>query len=396
MKKCLIFIFISFALMYSFTISIFAKTSETITIIAGSDYQNPDGHKSAEKEVSDILSAIKNDGIYTADAFLFCGDYDYDTYGNNDAVKAGIKSLKNCIDQFVTDEIILAQGNHDSPSATNGMSPSGNNDPQSGGFGVFVINNDDYMWKNNDLTAINSTAHLLNDYLSAKKEANFYKPIFIVSHLPLHYSMRTKNDGDCMYADRIFNIINNYAENGLNIVFLYGHDHSNGWDDYLGGSCVFLTKGDNILIAQSSKDTFKEETLHFAYMNAGYVGYYSNHNGADDTLTMTVFHITNNHLIISRYSKNGLHLLKSAGVTNSFKEETAYFPNKTQYLSKHKIKLYEPVNQLNKTDTQEEKTSPEPKTKESNTFAKYSVILIIILFVAVSIKKFISKKQQLQ
>ena len=67
-------------------------------------------------------------------------------------------------------------------------------------YGVFVINEDDYMWRNSDKSLIQQTANNLQSYLDAKVTAKYAKPIFVVSHLPLHYSMRTKNDGDGKYA----------------------------------------------------------------------------------------------------------------------------------------------------------------------------------------------------
>jgi hypothetical protein len=155
--------------------------------------------------------------------------------------------------------------------------------------------------------------------------------------------MRTANDGDGMYAKLLFDVINSAARKGLNIVFLYGHDHSNGWDDYLGGASVFLKKGDSILIAQNSKTEYKSETLAFTYMNAGFVSYYNDHNGADSTLTMTVFRIKGNELSISRFSANGLHLLKSKGITNTYKNETGYLPDLTEYQSPQNILLYENI-----------------------------------------------------
>lgn len=60
-------------------------------------------------------------------------------------------------------------------------------------------------------------------------------------------------------------ILDAMEEDGL--IFLYGHNHSNGWDAYLGGAAVYLEKGDSILIAQNNRTDFKEETLHFTYMN---------------------------------------------------------------------------------------------------------------------------------
>ena len=62
-------------------------------------------------------------------------------------------------------------------------------------------------------------------------------------------------------------------------------------------------------------------------MNAGFVGYYDNHNGADDTLTMTVFQFDNENIEIKRVSQSGIHNLKSKGVTNSYKNESGYSPD---------------------------------------------------------------------
>lgn len=70
---------------------------------------------------------------------------------------------------------------------------------------------------------------------------------------------------------------------------MYGHNHSNGWDDYLGGAAVYLAKGDNINIAQGSQTNYKEETLNFTYMNAGYTGYYNQENERGDITLPTGF-----------------------------------------------------------------------------------------------------------
>ena len=152
--------------------------------------------------------------------------------------------------------------------------------------------------------------------------------------------MRTYYNGDAKYARYIFDVINNAANDGLNIFYLYGHDHSNGWDDYLGGSSVFLHKGDNILVAEYSETEFKNHKLNFTYMNAGYVGYYRNVNfGSDTTLTMTLIDIYDDNVEIYRYSKDGIHNLKSKGVRNEYKVETLYEPNKKTYTSPQIIEL---------------------------------------------------------
>lgn len=310
------------------------------TVIAGSDFQNPNGDAAGAQTVTKILTQMQNAGYTKADGFLFCGDYDYSTVNNQTSTEAGITALKNAVTGTygtLTDErMVLVEGNHDAATA-NGLATSGAHDAAE--YGVFVINEDDYMWRNSDKSRIQQTANNLQSYLDAKVTAKYAKPIFVVSHLPLHYSMRTRNDGDGKYANYIFDVLNAAGANGLNIIFLYGHDHSNGWDDYLGGAAVYLAKGDKINIAQASQTVFEEKTLNFTYMNAGFTGYYENHNGADDTLTMTVFSITGDTVTVERYSADGKHNLKSKGFTNSFKKESGYDPNTTEYGSPQTITL---------------------------------------------------------
>lgn len=313
--------------------SVLATGSKPTVVIAGSDFQNKSGDEAGAATVTSILTQMQAD--YTeADGFLFCGDYDCSTVNNQTRTEAGITALKNAVtDTYSTltdGRMVFVQGNHDA-AAANGLATSGAHDAAE--YGVFVINEDDYMWKNSDKSRIQQTANKLQSYLDAKVTAKYAKPIFVVSHLPLHYSMRTRNDGDGMYANYIFDVLNAAGANGLNIIFLYGHDHSNGWDDYLGGAAVYLAKDDQINIAQASKTKFNVETLNFTYMNAGFTGYYDNHNGADDTLTMTVFKITGDTVQVERYDANGKHNLKSAGVTNSYKQESGYDPNTTVYRS---------------------------------------------------------------
>lgn len=317
-----------------------AETSTTV--IACSDFQNPNGNNAGAQTVQNITATMQNKGITSADGFLCCGDYDYDITNNIADTEAGITELKNAVQTkypaLAGDNMVFVEGNHDVAGAA-GLATSGANDPASGNYGVFVINEDDYMWRNSDLTTIQNTAASLKTYLDAKRTAGFAAPIFVVSHLPLHYSMRTKNDGDGKYANYIFNVLNEAGAAGLNLIFLYGHDHSNGWDDYLGGAAVYLKKGDSINIAQASQTEFKAETLNFTYMNAGFTGYYENHNGADDALTMTAFTITGDTVTVLRYDASDVHNLKSGGKTNSYRNESGYAPNTTVYTSPQTITL---------------------------------------------------------
>lgn len=311
-----------FMLCMSTVTPIFADTPIT-RVFAASDYQAESGDTEGEGILGAIIDTMINDGHTKVDGALYAGDYDINMPSDT---SHGINSVKKVFNSkwpsLSEENMVFAKGNHD-PVGTPGITPSGAHDAED--YGVFVINESDYMWFNNDKATVQKTANNLKGYLDDKLVDGYSKPIFVVSHLPLHYSMRTRNDGDAQYADLLFDVLNEAGAEGLNIIFLFGHDHSNGWDDYLGGSCIYLAKGDSINIAQSSKIKWEEETLNFTYMNAGYTGYYRQVNaGAEKTLSSTMFTIYEDRVEVNRYSTSGKYNLKSKGVRNTYKNESGY------------------------------------------------------------------------
>ena len=296
-----------------------AAVSEPKVVIACSDFQAASDAASAAN-VTSILNAMKTTGGYTdADALIFCGDVSVQYPQSASAAQTCVNALKNAVTGVfpgVTD-FFLTQGNHDQiTQGTGGLTGPGAHDTAD--YGVYLIDEDDYMWYNNNLTRIQSTASALDTYLQGKAAAGYTKPIFVASHLPLHYSSRTVQDGDCRYAQYLFDVLNAGAAQGLNIIFLFGHDHSHGWDKYLGGDSIYLAPGDSIYISDpSDKSKYEEKTLGFTYMNAGYVGYFNDDDGSTGTLTATVFTVDGDQVKIERYDGNGLHNLKSAGTHRS-------------------------------------------------------------------------------
>lgn len=330
-----------------------ADNGTVTTVIAASDFQLDDNnHELGGNQVLNILNKIKETHS-TAQGFLFCGDYDR---GWDDSATGKSVLSNKVLDVYenaglATNAMIWVQGNHDPTElVTNGtLSSSGAHDADK--YGVYVINEKDYMWYNNNEATVKTTAENLKTYLDAKVEAKYTKPIFVVSHLPLHYNMRTKIDGDGQYANYIFDVLNDAGAQGLNIIFMFGHNHSNGWDDYLGGAAIYLAKGDSINIAQASKDRFAVEKLNFTYMNAGYVGYYNGHNdGTETDLTMSVFQITEDTVTVYRYTGSGVHDLKSKGVTNAYKNEAGYSPDTNVYTAPQTIKLNKSFGMATKSD----------------------------------------------
>ena len=130
--------------------------------------------------------------------------------------------------------------------------------------------------------------------------------------------------------------MNDAAAQGLNIIYLFGHNHSNGWDDYLGGANIFLVPGDQINISNGEKNEYTTETLNFVYMNAGYMGYYKHQNTETEAvndpfydisdLTMSCFVISDNAVEITRYNNNGKTLLKDKGIYNRYRNEDKFVP----------------------------------------------------------------------
>ena len=326
--------------------SVFAAEPEVTYVLAGSDFQNTNNnHTSGAAYVTRLLNRIKAAGYDTMDGFLFAGDYDYG-FDDSDKGKAALQGAVQAAYGTGMHEV-YTEGNHDRVAfqgvdlvANGTLSPGGANDADS--YGVYVIHERDYMWEqdSSNLETIQKTAADLKSYLDAKIAAKYNKPVFVITHLPLHYTMRTKIDGDAMYANYIFDVLNEAGNQGLNIIYLFGHNHSAGWDDYLGGAAVYLQKGDRIQIAQESKNEFQVETLNFTYMNTGYTGYYTYLNtGAETHLTMTVFEIRKDSVTVKRFGEDGLHNLKSTGVTNAYKNESGYDPDTTIYTSPQTIEL---------------------------------------------------------
>ena len=326
-------VLLSVAMLVGLTLSmnVTAAQNETI-IIAGSDYQTHD----KTIYIDQIMQAMQKDGI-TPDKLFFGGDYSLEHSAATS--QKGINELKNYFSNILDEkDMIFTQGNHDKDATeANGLTGWGNLDPAYGEYGLYAVEDPTLAqeWGSYDAASVAA----LQLYLDNKIEIGFSKPIFIMNHFPLHWSYRTQKDGVGTNAYRFFNVINDAAAQGLNIIYLFGHNHSNGYDDSMGGPCIFLKKGDTIEIAQGGKTNVKTETLNFTYMNSGYTGYYTSPMAdAETTLSMSVFRIRGNEVYVTRYSKDGVYNLKSAGVENtSFGYTVNPTVNETVYAGTYKI-----------------------------------------------------------
>ena len=311
---------------------------ETI-LIAGSDFQASTWEKNFNN-INSILGSIEStDGYTLFDGLLFTGDYT-PNHGHDNATE-GIGVLDEYTNDFVIGNKVYAEGNHDAPTVEM-LSPYGNNDPVNGTYGVYVIHEEDYgqFGGGKDQALYDD----LKAYFAEKTASgwNKNKPIFVITHVPLHFNWRTISDyGGGKNAKYIVDALNEASEEGYNVIFMYGHNHSGDYDAYLGGASIYLAKGDTMLIANPANyKEWQETTIKFTYLNAGYVGYHPDFGiGMDYALTMTTFKIqADGSVIITRYDQNGYHNLKAKGVAHVTNEYVNDYPvNETVYGPQHKV-----------------------------------------------------------
>lgn len=293
------------------------------TVITASDFQDSKSGNAYEEAFGTMLEKAKADGIIAPDGFILGGDYEGSYAEDHDTPTAyrRVESvITNAFPYYNKNNIVNIQGNHDvnDPSVIDQTGPYEYED-----YIVYVINNSDYPAGTGGTAAKNKTqdtSEKLATYFNILKAAGETRPIFIATHIPLHHNSRNPkaNNKDAngtvvstgwnetLYSRILFDTINENAKT-FDIIFLFGHNHSGDYDDYIGGSVNYIGKGQKIRIPDynvtPSETSYTEETLNFTYMNYGYVGY--TNNEVNKTLTMNTFEICPDKIVATRYSTAG-------------------------------------------------------------------------------------------
>lgn len=318
------------------------NTAPEAVIFCASDYQEEPGWDAPSANLAAILDAAVS-GI---NGFIMCGDYTNDArlYDYQLSPDESISEIRGIVrdkaPDVSEDSMIFIQGNHD--AMTDEISSSGLHEFDD--YLVYVLNTqNDFPWKQGKtagaLSKVKASSEALGACLTELADRGETRPVIIAGHVPLHFTARTSSrhtTGDNMYSSLVFDVVNE-AGKDLDIIYLFGHNHSKGWDCYMGGSSVMRKAGDSVLIPELNEtsvttDKYTEETLTFTYMNAGYTGYYMNcgpeelnkgtwkeYDAADTALTGTVIEIYGDRVEISRYAADGLHDLSSAGEADPYK-----------------------------------------------------------------------------
>lgn len=287
----------------------FANDNAYASIVTGSDFQQSGGK--AYTRYYNVLSKMKEDGLGTPDSVLCGGDY---SKFLPDSPAPGLKLIRDksleLYPEMNDNNIVLIQGNHDIMSS--GFAKTGWYDM--GAYLLYAINENDFPWKQNTRAdakrLITKLANDVESKLNGLIESGDIRPVIILTHVPLHYSARSSG-GDNKYSSILFNVLNE-AGKKLDIIFLFGHNHSGSYDNYIGGTVNFLAPGSEILIPDASKPTqnaYVTETLNFTYTNCGYIGY----GNADpnppssNALTLGVIRIKEDSISFVRYSEDGMY-----------------------------------------------------------------------------------------
>lgn len=277
------------------------------SVLTGSDFQAYGAE--AYERFGKLLTLMKNDGLQTPDSMLVGGDYTKLLF---DYAVPGISQIRDQLTAVYPEadpkRVVCIQGNHDNP--VSGFTKTGFYDM--GVYNLYVINEDDFPWLQGLRPGVElhvkKVAADLEKRLNALINAGDTRPVLVMTHLPLHHSSRVLYS-DNLYSSYIFNALN-AAGRTLDIVFLFGHQHSGDYDDYIGGAVNFMAPGDTIRVPKAGKpgeNAYTEETLTFTYTNCGYIGYTNNNNTetSTDALTLGVIRFTDDEIKVIKYSENG-------------------------------------------------------------------------------------------
>ncbi len=166
------------------------------------------------------------------DYMIFGGDY------------TGPKDAKACTDavssQYSGTLSILAKGNHE--VGKGGTYASG-----------LVVNNNDYAIYVMDSSSKSFMTTDMDNLKSSLDSINSSKPVFVVSHCPIHYFGKRETGN----ASTLLTLLNNYK----NVIFLWGHNHTVKDTNY--GKVKI--SGDTIQCSSSSSAI----PIKFTYANMG-------------------------------------------------------------------------------------------------------------------------------
>ena len=230
--------------------------------------------------VSSVFSAIKNaDSTFNPSTAAFVGDTQTSASSVTSAAQ-GVFSGMACYYAFGSHD---DEGDYGIDDKT-GVLYNGTN------YAIYAISQ-------SDMESYSNAQSASADFASDIAEVDASKPLFVISHMPLH-ARRADNDGAGFWCDAI-----NAAAASRDIVFFWAHNHTG--ESSTDTSAYYLAKGSAITVEDDSSDSStstktSSKTLAFTYMNAGYIGKSASRGGYATTVK-----IYDNSLVFQDYNSSG-------------------------------------------------------------------------------------------
>lgn len=303
--------------------------AETKTVFFGSDYQFGGTTGDADYNFRSILGTLKRERLWP-DLTVLCGDYTNAGANYEGDALPWIIRITYALEEFFPGfaprtDLLLVQGNHDRNDGD--FPPDGLRD--CGPFLVYVMNTQSANPWHQGRTfekseaILTETAARFTEETRALSAAGDFRPLFIATHVPLHESGWTAGeDGDNLLSRILFDAVSQAARERT-VIYLFGHNHGFWGDSAIGGSAIFLAPGDRIAIpdplpGERSTARCTPETLNFAYMNAGYLGYTDETSGGESRSSAGVALVEDDgRITLRRYAASGRIPLGAAGVRSA-------------------------------------------------------------------------------
>lgn len=326
-----------------------AEEQPLAVLYAGSDFQfpnssyqgstYPDYYEAGAAVLRYVLDGIRKENPRVDEA-LFLGDYEPSSYTSD---PSGLKTVQRVLQEtwgLKEEAVLYLQGNHDhyDMPGLDGARMVFNEHYNYGSkegtgyivplerehYSICMIHHDAFPeTRTTDAPevrarkqeAVRETAQALEAYLTVSLKGSS-KPVIIMGHLPLHYSRQ-----DNLYARYLVDALNTGAAAGRNIIYLFGHNHSGGYDNYLGGSCVYQSRGTQIPVpdaeaADRGENLWERVPFDFTYLNAGYVGFVSS-GEQGTTLSSVMLRVYEDRVELTRYNGRGKVNLKNESCANT-------------------------------------------------------------------------------
>ena len=287
-------------------------------VFFASDYQS---NKKTDPEISlRRITGVLSDHCFFPDMVVLCGDYcDGGSDYGGDSVWT-LDQISGYLEEFFEgfsprSGFFAIQGNHDRWD----VSYKANGLYDCGAFYIYAMNTETANpWRQHGnpraKEILTEAAGKFQDAMDRLIQSGETRPVFIATHVPLHFSEWTLS-GDNPYSRILFEAVNSAAQH-LPIIFLFAHNHGNHGDCAIGGSCTFIPAGGQLAVPSLEKDEdgkvrWAMETIHFNYMNAGYVGY--TFTDGESASNMGVCLCYSDRFEFFRYGSDGLMSLCAPG-----------------------------------------------------------------------------------